>query len=382
VQWGITEIVAALKHKKIIRNKQPVDAETKKTVTKNVKAMFMHKIGGVLVNTADSIIISAFIGIIALGGYTNYTTIMVAMTSLLNLCFSPLTSVIGHVFVQEDKSTARKYHSFFHTFNFVLGVVFFLGYYAVIDNLVVIFYGSTDLVLSRPVAFVITLNYFIQFMRQSTLLFRDATGTFYHDRWKPLFEGLLNIGLSIGFVFLFKYLWGESFAVVGVIAATIITNIFICHVVEPHVLHKYALETDTRNYYIKNYSYIAIFTAALVALHFCHVGTSSQWTELLANGFIAIAVAIVPCAAAALFNKNFRHYIVEFINKFRRHKKNRAVAAEAVGNAINEQNIENANLQSDVDVAIGLEGTEGEPPVPEEEPNIEKHNDTDVGETD
>lgn len=330
VQWGATEIIAAVKHKKIMRNKQSVDAETKKAVTKSVKAMFMHKIGSVLVNTADSIIISAFIGLVVLGRYTNYTTIMVAMTSVLGLCFTPLTSVIGHMFVQEDKSTALKYHSFFHTFNFILGAIFFLGYYAVIDNLVVILYGKAELELSRIIAFVITLNYFIQFMRQSTLLFRDATGTFYNDRWKPLVEGLINIGLSILFVKVFP----EEYNVVGVIVATIITNLFICHIVEPHVLHKYALKTGTKNYYIKNYAYIIGFTAALGALHFCRVDMASQWAELFANGFIAIAVAIVPCVIAALVNKDFRHYLGVIINKIRRRGNTEKAAA---GNVVGAQ---------------------------------------------
>ena len=179
--------------------------------------MFMHRIGGVLVNTADSVIISAFIGVVILGKYTNYTTIMTAMTGVLGLFFTPLTSIIGHLYVEQDKTEVKKYLNFFHTFNFIIGIIFFLGYYAVIDNLVnICFKSNEELVLTRPISFIITLNYFIQFMRQATLLFRDATGTFYNDRWKPLFEGLLNVALSIGFVFLFSYLFGEDFAVVGV----------------------------------------------------------------------------------------------------------------------------------------------------------------------
>ncbi|MDE5593157.1 MAG: hypothetical protein K2I75_04410 [Clostridiales bacterium] len=204
--------------------------------------------------------------------------------------------------------TAKKYHSFFHTFNFILGAVFFLGYYAVIDYLVVFLFGGWDLAMGRAVAFIITLNYFVQFMRQATMLFRDATGTFYHDRWKPLFEGLLNIGLSIAFVYLFRYLWGADFAVVGVIVATIITNIFICHIVEPLVLFKYAFNSDTKGYYLKNYAYMLIFAAALVALHFCSVDLHSSVANLFANGFISIAFALPICVAAAFINKDFRHY--------------------------------------------------------------------------
>lgn len=319
-QWGVTELIARRKHGAIIKNKQSIDADTKKDVTQKVKAMFMHKIGGVLVNTADSIIISAFIGIVILGKYTNYTTIMVAMTGVLGLCFSPLTSVIGHMYVSDDISQMKKYLSFFHAFNFILGVVFFLGYYAVIDNLVTILFAR-GLELAKPVSFVITLNYFIQFMRQATMLFRDATGTFYYDRWKPIFEGLLNIGLSIGFVFLFKYLWGENFAVVGVIVATIITNIFICHIVEPYVLYKYALNSNANKYYLCNYLFIAIFVIALIAMHYSMISLNNQWAEMFANGGISLAFSLVISMFVVLINKDFRHYMKNFCNRIFKRKK-------------------------------------------------------------
>ena len=312
VQWGITELVVRIRYGYIIKNKQKVDTETKKQVTQNIKAMFMHKIGGVLVNTADSVIISAFLGIVILGKYNNYIVIMTAMTGVITLFFSPLTSVIGHLFVEEDKQKVKQYFNFFHTFNFIIGIIFFLGYYGIIDNLVNICFSSNgnDLELVKSISFIITLNYFIQFMRHATLLFRDATGTFYNDRWKPLFEGALNIVLSIGFVYLFGHFFGEDFAVVGVIVATIITNLTICHIVEPHVLYKYAFkDKSAKNYYLRNYLYIALFTAALFALHFSMQSNANEWLELLINGCIAVAIAIVPSAIVTFSNRDFRHYM-------------------------------------------------------------------------
>jgi len=322
LQWLATEIIARKKYNNIIRNKQKIDTETKHEVTKNIKAMFMHKIGGVLVNTADSLIISAFIGIVVLGKYSNYTTIVLAMTSVLSLCFVPLTSVIGHMCVEEDTIQMNKYLNFFHTFNFILGIVFFLGYYAVIDNLVSILFAER-LELNKAISIVITINYFIQFMRQATLLFKDATGTFYYDRWKPLVEGLVNIGLSIGFVFLFGYLWGENIAVVGVIVATIITNIFICHVVEPYVLYKHALNASIKSYYFRNYIYIALFVAVLFALHFSMIKSDNQWVELFANGGISLTYSLTISLIVIFLNKDFRHYLKVMFEKINNkfHKK-------------------------------------------------------------
>lgn len=312
LQWIVTEITARWKHGDIIRIKASVNAETKKEVTKNVKAMFMHKIGGILVNTADSIVISSFIGILILGKYSNYTAIVTAMMSVLTLCFTPLTSIVGHMFVEEGSETVQKYCRVFHTLNFVLGMVFFLGYYAVADNLISVLFGA-DLELAKSVSFVITLNYFIQFMRQDCMLFRDATGTFYNDRWKPLFEGLVNIGLSILFVCVFP----QEYKVVGVIAATIITNIFICHVVEPYVLYKHAFHVTVKKYYLRNYAYIAIFAAFLAALNFSMVTIENQWLELLANGGISIALAVIPCAIAILANRDFMGIIKSIFHKMR-----------------------------------------------------------------
>ncbi|MDE6059138.1 MAG: hypothetical protein K2G44_03755 [Clostridia bacterium] len=351
-QWVATEIISRILHKPIISNKQRIDAATKKEVTKSVKAMFMHKIGGVLVNTADSIIISAFIGVVVLGKYSNYTTIITAMFGVLVLCFSPLTSVIGHMCLQEDKTQIIKYLNFFHTLNFILGIVFYLGYYAVIDNLVAILFGN-DLELAKTISLVITLNYFIQFMRQATLLFRDATGTFYNDRWKPLFEGLLNIGLSILFVCVFP----EDYKVVGVIVATIITNLFICHIVEPHVLYKHAFHATAKKYYIRNYVYIAVFAAVLVALHFSSVTISNHWLELLANGGIAVALAIVPCIAAILMNRDFMGMLKNMLHKI----KHRGGQTEAVAEANQPEPTEEiADQKESETVEIEAESNEDE----------------------
>ena len=172
--------------------------------------------------------------------------------------------------------------------------------------------------MSRAVSFVITLNYFIQFLRRSTLLFKDATGTFYNDRWKPLFEGLLNVVLSISFVVLFSKFFGEEFGVVGVIVATIITNLAICHIIEPYVLYKHAFHSSVKKHYIKNYTYIAIFTVALTVLHFCMRSFDKPLTELLVNGCISIAISVVVILATVVFDKDFRHYFKVFAQKLSR----------------------------------------------------------------
>lgn len=304
-QWLLTEIYVRKKHKNIIRHaKEKIDIETKKEIIKNIKAMFGHRIGEVLVNSADSIIISAFIGVVVLGKYSNYSTIATAMTSILVLVFTPLTSIIGHAYVSEREKTANFFEKF-HYLNFALGLLFFLGYYAVIDELVIILFGN-NLELEKSISIVITVNYFVQFMRRSTLLFRDATGTFYNDRWKPIVEGGLNVILSISLVVCFSHIGGDELAVVGVIVATIITNLSICYLVEPYVLYKHAFQKPVKKHLIKNYSYFFVFVAVLLVMDALMQTMESPWVQMIINGLISIALSLFVLVVTALLDKNIR----------------------------------------------------------------------------
>ena len=316
IQWVATEIIARIKYSGIMKDKSKIDNETKHSVVKNVKALFMHRIGGALVNTTDSIIISAFIGVVILGKYSNYTTIMISMTGVISLFFTPLTSIIGHLCAKGDLNEINKYYNFFYAFNFAVGTLFFLGYYGTIDNLITLLFGD-GLEMSKMVSAVITVNYFVQFMRQATLLFRDATGTFYYDRWKPIFEGILNVILSIGFVYLGSWIFGAENAVIGVILATIVVNLLICYIIEPHVLYKYALHRPAKNFYIKNYSCIILFVLALITLNYCMISSDNQIFELLINGCISICISIIPTIILTLFDKDFRYYLSIFIIKIK-----------------------------------------------------------------
>lgn len=300
VQWFVTDVVVKKKHLHILKIRSRLGDETKVTVKKSIKAMFMHKIGYVFVSAFDSVIISAFVGVIALGEYSNYTMILSAMAGIITLIFTSLTSVIGHLCAEEDKATSQRYCERFHSLNFIIGSVFYLGYYAVIDDLIAILFSS-DLIVAKSISFVITLNGFIQFMRRSTLMFRDATGSFYGDRWKPVLEGVVNIILSVIFV--------KIAGVCGVIIATIITNLVICHVVEPLVLYKNAFDSSPRRFYIKNYSLISLFLIALAALNRCLLVLPNKFAEMILNGFISIGFSLVLCVIAVLTNADLKKMI-------------------------------------------------------------------------
>ena len=164
-----------------------------------------------------------------------------------------------------------------------------------------LFFGP-GLEMDRCISFIITLNQFTIFMRNTALLFRDASGTFYYDRWKPIGEGIANLVLSLVFVQVFP----EDLRLVGVIVATIITTMLICHIVDPYVVFKHAFKMSVKEYYIRNYSYIALFTLALILMTYLTRPASSPVIGILVNGFISISVSLITLGFVAIVDKTFR----------------------------------------------------------------------------
>ena len=135
------------------------------------------------------------------------------------------------------------------------------------------------------VLLVITINYFIQFLLQAVRLFKDSTGLYYYDRYKCVIEAVLNLSLSILFVFLF--------GVTGVIVATIITNLVICHIVEPYVLYKHAFHEKTTKFYFVNYFLIALFICLLFVCDYSiKIETSSYYLDFVLSGLYGVAFSL------------------------------------------------------------------------------------------
>lgn len=305
-QWLVTAIIFNKKYKGYINDNKTLDQEIKNDVVVKVKALFLHSIGGLLVNTVDSLIISAIIGVSLLGFYSNYIAIMIGMVSVLSLVFNSIMSIVGHSYVKNTKEVYLSQFNQIYVLNFVIAFIFFFGFFVVIDPLIIILFEEAS-VISRDIVLIITINYFVQFMRQTTLTFKYASGLFYQDRFKPLIEGIVNLVLSLILVYIL--------GIQGVLIATIITNLFITHTVEPFVLYRYGFESKAKKYYVINYSLMGFFTAFLVGIYFIPLPSfNNHFIDILVLGSGSVLVSILFFGIVCLFSKKARQYVVNLFS--------------------------------------------------------------------
>ena len=175
---------------------KPIPKEERSGIYQNIRAMLMHKVGDVLVNNTDNLILSAMVGLISVGCYSNYYLIIASVHSIMTRMFQGLTASVGNLGVTQGKERIRKvFASSFFVGQWMYGFAAICLYELI--NLFVEFSFGAEYVFPENVVFVLCLNFFILGMRQAALVFRDSLGLFWFDRYKSIANALLNIVFSI-----------------------------------------------------------------------------------------------------------------------------------------------------------------------------------------
>ena len=284
-QWLIITLIFRKDHKELLLKKNDLSSDEKKVVRTYIFSSFAHHLGDIILYSTDGIIISAFLGTVTLAGYYRYTSIISAIFSVSTLLFTSLTSVVGHSFAKENKEKMVIYFKVFYCANFIIGSILFAGFFGASDSFVAFFYGEAN-VISYLTVLLLSSCYFLRFMQRTCLLFRDASGSFRNDWYKPIIESLLNLILDFVLV--------KVFGVNGVIIATIITLVLVSHVIEPLVLYKCSFGKRPIKYYLVNYSLAFLFVAELFVILFVKNMLFGKISFLL--GFFVLGFASVIIA--------------------------------------------------------------------------------------
>ncbi len=231
-----------------VESEERISDEDKRIIGKNTIAMLYHKIGTVIVNGTDNILISKYVNIVAVGLYSNYTLLLVNLTSVLDHIFSAMSASVGNFNATESK---ERQEDLFHTI-FLLEFVVYnfctIALFVLFNPFISLWLGD-EYLMGQDVVFVIVLNFFLQGMRKVILIFKDAYGLFRQDRYKPLFEAIINLIVSICLL--------KKIGIIGVFIGTTISSVSTYLWVEPLVVFKYGIGFGLKRYWRKYIQYFA-----------------------------------------------------------------------------------------------------------------------------
>ena len=139
--------------------------------------MLMRKLGNVVVNNTDNLLISSFVGVVSAGIYSNYFLIIGSIRQVLDQALLGGSASVGNLGVLEDKDRVKS----------VFEQLFFIGYwlfgfagiclFEMLNPFVEFAFGKKYL-FPREIVLVLCINFFINGTRRAVLIFKESMGLF------------------------------------------------------------------------------------------------------------------------------------------------------------------------------------------------------------
>ena len=234
--------------------------EEVRSINIRIKDLFTAKLGGVVVSSADTIVISAFLGLTVLAVYQNYYFVLTSVIGFITVIFTSCTAGIGNSLIVETKEkNFNDLNKFTFLISWISGICSccFLGIYQPFMKLWV----GEDYLLPFSAVICLVVYYYIYEINQLLNLYKDAGGIWHEDRFRPLITAIANLCMNLIMI----QFWG----IYGVLLSTVLSMLFIGMPWLFHNLFTTIFEKHQLRPYIFNlvkYIITAVFSSVIVML--------------------------------------------------------------------------------------------------------------------
>ncbi len=124
---------------------------------KDCGVLFVYKMDDIVLKATDNFVLSAFLGLVSVGMYSNYLIFYEAITSILAKFYDSCGASIGNLYVTEDVS---KSYSFFRVMNFISVVLYGTACVgvAVMANEFILNWIGADYLIAQPLPILIGIE--------------------------------------------------------------------------------------------------------------------------------------------------------------------------------------------------------------------------------
>lgn len=240
---GVNFINSKIAEKKYpyILEKHEITKDEKHNLWVNIKSMFVYKVGGVILNNTDNLLISKLVSTSVLGVYSNYTMITTRVSNMLSLIFTSMQASLGNLNV--NCSDEKKYGMFkvISLVEFWVYSLISIGFVLLINDFITLWIGSNYL-LDKNIVYIVALNFYFQGVLYPIWCYRNTTGLFKDTKYLMIYASIINLILSI--------IGGKIFGLFGILAATAIARLSTNMWYEPYKLFKIYFHKNASSYYI------------------------------------------------------------------------------------------------------------------------------------
>lgn len=275
------------------RCREKLPKAEKRAIYGNMGALVFYRVGQVVINGTDSIVISSIISVVVAGAYSNYVLITTTVKNLLQQVFKSITASVGNLAVVESEEKKYATYKYIYFGNFWMFGFASVCLYTLFTPFVTIWTGGkAELILNQSTVLLVVMAFYMTGLRNVNMTFRDTLGVFREGKYVPLIGAVVNIGVSIWLAY--------PMGIDGVFVGTVV-SMGVMLAMEPVILYKYGLHRNPAPYYVKYFIYLAATAAAAYVTNLV--------ASLLGGGILAffgklgICLVLPNLIFAALFFK-------------------------------------------------------------------------------
>ncbi|MGN1420909.1 MAG: oligosaccharide flippase family protein [Eubacterium sp.] len=221
IMGAVSNIVTAI----IVDKKYPqykargkLPKEETKIINRRVRDLFTSKIGSVVVDSADTIVISSFLGLTALAIYQNYFYIMNTVLGFITLITSSSLAGIGNSIITETEEKNFKDLKKL-TFMFCWIGVFAVCCFACLYQPFMTLWAGKDNLLPYSMVITFCIYFFVKQLNTLLNVYKDASGIWHEDRFRPLVTAVANLAMNLIMV----QFWG----LYGILLSTVLSMLLV-----------------------------------------------------------------------------------------------------------------------------------------------------------
>lgn len=196
------------------RPRGKMDPAEVRSIGRQVRDLFTARVSGVIVNSADSIVISAFLGITVLAVYQNYYYIINALSGVIAAVFQACIAGIGNSIIVEAGEKNYRDLTVFTQIIVWLGGFCTCCLLCLYQPFMELWMGEEHM-LSMGIVVCFCIYFFTMEVNQLLNTYKDAAGIWSLDRLRPITTAGANLVINL--------LTVRRFGLYGILLSTVIS---------------------------------------------------------------------------------------------------------------------------------------------------------------
>ncbi len=236
--------------------KERLSKNESKNIFRDVKALTIYKLCGIVLNGTDNILISIYLSTATVGYVSNYTLIISEIYYIILQFLNSVTASIGNMVATEGEN--RQY-DMFRVINFsceFLFCIFTVCLFNLSDEFISdIWLGNEYIIAPRMTLLLLCVDFFLKGTTTVIGTYRNANGLFSQGQYRPFVMAILNIVLSIIFV--------KMIGLPGIFLGTIVSRLMTQTWFDPLVIFRHAFRINPIGYYAEFFTWCITLGACM-----------------------------------------------------------------------------------------------------------------------